>query len=120
VGSVAVGFTRSTHGARLLKRDPGRLPDEHDRETSQDQAIARRIVDEPSHRGVAAALELISDLAERKTVGFDSISIDRRVEYRDGIRLGQFASPDEGFAEIARKTLIRKALAATAGAEHYP
>jgi len=75
--------------------------------TTGNQPGSRRSREEssmsPSHRGVAAALELISDLAERKTVGFDSISIDRRVEYRDGIRLGQFASPDEGFAEIARK-----------------
>ncbi len=103
VGGTAVGFSRSTHGDRLLHEIRERCARPTTGKPANIQKIARRIIDEPSLVGVAAAIKEVGSLVERKEAGFDKVKIDHRVEFRDAIRLGEFADPDEAFAEIARK-----------------
>jgi DNA helicase-2/ATP-dependent DNA helicase PcrA len=67
------------------------------------QAVARCLVKDPSHSGVATALNLMKGFAESKAVGFDNMKIDLRSEFNDAIRFSQFAGADEAFSEIARK-----------------
>jgi DNA helicase-2/ATP-dependent DNA helicase PcrA len=67
------------------------------------QAIARQLIADPSHAGVAAALGLVRGFVDGKAAGFDTVKIDLRSEFMDAARIGEFAGPDEAFAEIARR-----------------
>jgi len=103
VGSVAVGFSNASHGDRLLQevREGATRPTTG--KPANIQAIARRLIADPSHTGVAVALDLIRLFIEGKEAGFDTVKIDLRTEFKDAIRIGQFEGPDEAFSEIARK-----------------
>ena len=65
------------------------------------QAVARCLLDNPSHTGVSDALAKINALAKDAATGFDTVKIDHSSELRDAVRIGQFAGPDEGFAEVS-------------------
>lgn len=103
LGDIAAGFSKSSHGDRLLQEIREGCTRKTNGKPANIQAIARCIIDNPTHTGVAAALALMSQMIEGKEAGFDALKIDHWVEFRDAIRLGRFASPDEAFAEIARK-----------------
>jgi len=63
------------------------------------QDLARLLVMEPNHRGVAKLLRRLSEL--RTTDGaFSEIHIDCHKEFWEAIRLGQFDTADTGLAEI--------------------
>lgn len=103
VGTIAAGFSNSSHGDRLLREVREGCTRKTTGKPANIQAIARRILEDPSHTGVAAAMGVLRSLVEGREDGFADVKIDHRVEFRDAIRLGQFAGPDEAFAEIARK-----------------
>ena len=108
VASIATGFSNSSHGDRLLQEVREGCTRNTTGKPANIQAIARKIIDEPSHLGIAAALKLIRELVESKEAGFDSVKVDHRVELRDAIRLEQFSCPDKAFSEIARKRSYAK------------
>ena len=66
------------------------------------QRLARCLVDDPSHRGVAAVLESIAELRSSEPT-FADIEVDCVREFRDAIRLGSFETPDAGLAEITHR-----------------
>jgi DNA helicase-2/ATP-dependent DNA helicase PcrA len=103
VGNVAVGFSPSSHGDRFMKEVKEGCTRKTTGKPANIQTMARAIIERPSHIGVAAALDIMRSLVEKKGAGFDDIKIDHRTEFRDAIRIGQFADAQEGFAEIARK-----------------
>lgn len=103
VGNTAVGFTASSHGDRLMQEVTEGCTRQTRGKPANIQAMARAIIEQPSHVGVAAALDIMRRLVETKDAGFDAIKIDHRTEFRDAIRLGQFADAQEGFSELARK-----------------
>ena len=103
VESVAVGFSDASHGHRLLEEVRNGAARSTTGKPANIQAIARCLLAEPSHVGLAAALDLIRVMIEGKEAGFDSVKVDLRTEYNDAIRLGQFTAPEDGFAEISRK-----------------
>ena len=103
VAGVATGFSNSSHGDRLLQEVRAGCRRNTTGKPANIQAVARRIMEEPSHVGVAGALNLIHKYIENKDAGFDAIKVDHRVEFRDAIRLSQFSDADKGFSEIARK-----------------
>lgn len=71
------------------------------------QSLARFIVAEPDHRGVAKMLRRLSELCNEDTA-FSDIEIDCRREFWEAIRLGDFKTPADGFAEITnRRTYTR-------------
>lgn len=103
VGAIAAGFSNTSHGSLLLREIREGCIRKTKGKPADIQSIARQILDDPAHTGVAAALALLRDLINDKKAGFDQIKVDYRVEFRDAIRLGMFTDPDEAFAEIARK-----------------
>lgn len=103
MGAITAGFSKSSHGDRLLQEVSEGCVRNTWGKPANIQAVAQCIVDDPSHTGIAAAINLIGELIEQKEVGFDNVKIDNCVEFRDAIRVGQFTSADEAFAEIARK-----------------
>jgi DNA helicase-2/ATP-dependent DNA helicase PcrA len=100
---VATGFSNSSHGDRLLREVREGCRRNTIGKPANIQAIARLIIDEPSHGGIANALNLIRKLVESKEAGFDAVKLNYRVEFRDAIRLGEFSNADEAFSEIARR-----------------
>lgn len=102
VSAVAVGFGKA-HGDRLLEETRNGAARPTTGAPANIQAVARRLLADPSHDGVAAALDLIKGFIESKAAGFDKVKIDLRSEFNDAIRFSQFAGADEAFSEIARK-----------------
>ena len=102
VGKVAVGFTNSSHGNRLLEEVRNGATRPTTGKPAHIQAIARCLLVDPSHNGVAAALDLIRDFVEGKASGFDAVKVDLRTEFKEAIRIGQFTDPDDAFSEISR------------------
>lgn len=104
VEATGKGFTPYSHGNRLRtevkercsKPTRGVMP-------AHLQAVARLLIAEPDHRGVARALAYLVDIVDRGETGFGEVELDLKSEIRDAIRLGQFPSVDDGFAEITRR-----------------
>jgi hypothetical protein len=110
LGEVGAGFSKSSHGNRLLQE----LRDGCSRSTTGKpaslQAMARLILAGPNHVGCARALELLAGFVARKDKGFEDVKIDHKVEFGEAIRLGLYTTPEEGFAELTRRrTHFRRA-----------
>ena len=101
--SIGSGFSRSSHGDRLLNEVREGCTRPARGKSANIQRLARLVLDAPSHRGIANALDELHDLIKAKAEGFRDIQILNRSELRDAIRLKTFSSPDEGYAEIARR-----------------
>lgn len=102
MGSVAAGFSPSSHGNQLLQEIRTGAVRATRGKPANIQAVARCLLNDPSHRGVSEALAKITALVKDAAAGFDTVKIDHSSELRDAVRIGQFAGPDEGFAEVAR------------------
>jgi hypothetical protein len=102
MGSVAAGFSSSSHGDRLLQEIRTGAVRPTTGKPANIQAVARCLLKNPSHAGVSDALEKINALAKDGAAGFDTVKIDHRSELRDAVRIGQFSGPDDGFAEVSR------------------
>jgi len=101
--ATSVGFTRSTHGNRLTQEVVSACAKPAKGKPAMLQELARCILTEPTHVGVAKCLVRLNELVDQRVPGFDSISFDLRNELRDAMRLGEFKDPEEGFSEIRRK-----------------
>jgi len=66
------------------------------------QELARFIVSEPSHRGVAKMLRRLQELRQSDPV-FSAIEVDYHNEFWDAVRIGEFDSADSGLAEITQR-----------------
>lgn len=100
IGEVGKGFSPSAFGNRFVQEAvEGCARPTTGKKPSAIQAMARHIVDEPDHRGVASALRSLADF--RKTHSdFSGIALDGPAEFWEAVRLGGYADPEEGFAEI--------------------
>ncbi|MEM0898881.1 MAG: UvrD-helicase domain-containing protein [Pseudomonadota bacterium] len=103
MGSVATGFSPSSHGNRFVQEVSQNCSRTARGKPANIQKLARIILDEPDHNGVAKCLATLSDFRRDSAVGFEGIKIDYRSEYRDAIRLGNFADPHDGLAELGRR-----------------
>ena len=103
MGSVAVGFSASSHGDRFQQEVAEGCTGRARGKPASIQELGRHVVDEPNHVGIARCLGRLSELIEERVAGFDGIKIDHRREFRDAIRLGDFSDADEGLSEIHRR-----------------
>lgn len=103
MSNVAVGFTSSSHGDRLLQEAREGCIRRASGKPAHIQAIARLLLENPSSKGASSAVELIRNLIRDKAPGFADVKIDHWAEFGDAIRLGTFTDAEEGFAEIARR-----------------
>lgn len=103
VGGVGAGFSMSTHGKRLLQEINDGCGKPTKGKPACIQAMAKLILAEPNHVGAAQALKLLKDYIAGGQAGFDDIKIDYRSELGDAIRLGAFATPEDGLSELARR-----------------
>ena len=103
VGAVSVGFSPSSHGSVFLREISQNCSKTTHGKPARLQELARCILEQPNHTGVANCLQRLAKLMDDKTPGFERIAIDNRSEFRNAIHLGQFADADEALKEIHRR-----------------
>lgn len=103
LGEVGVGFSMSSHGKRLLQEIRDGCSKATTGKPASIQAMAKLILAEPNHVGCERALSLLASFVERKEKGFEDIKIDHKAEFAEAMRLGSYATPEEGYAELARR-----------------
>lgn len=99
MGDIGKGFTPSGFGDLLVEEAREGCVRSASGKPAAIQAMARRIVDAPDHRGIAGALRLLADL-RRTNAAFGQVELDCHAEFWEAVRLGDHADPDEGFAQI--------------------
>ncbi|MEG9437545.1 ATP-dependent helicase [Edaphobacter sp. HDX4] len=75
------------------------------------QGLARFLVDEPNHFGVAKMLRRLSELASSNQ-NFADIKIDCHREFWEATRLGDFDSAENAFAEITHRRVYSRPIPA--------
>ena len=103
LGAVGVGFSLSSHGNILLREILHNCSKPTRGKPACLQYLARCILEQPNHVGVAKCLQELAKLTDSGTAGFEEIAFDYCSEFHDAIRLGQFADPDEAMKEIHRR-----------------
>jgi DNA helicase-2/ATP-dependent DNA helicase PcrA len=99
---VATGFSPSAYGNALLLEVCNGCVSRRNGKPAKLQALGRILLTEPDHKGVAKFLRQIESLAS-VDADFVNVKVDCRREFWDAVRLGEFESPAEGFAEISRR-----------------
>lgn len=104
---VGKGFTPSAFGDAFEREVSSKCAKSRTGKAATIQGLARCLLDEPNHRGVAAVLKRIAELKASDPT-FDEIELDCRREFWEATRLGEFESADIGLAEIThRRTYSR-------------
>lgn len=107
MGNVGKGFSPSAFGDRFIQEAADGCVKKCVRKPAAIQSLARYLVDDASHRGVAKVLGRLAELGKTDAT-FSMIDIDHHHEFNDAIRLGEFESLEEGLAAIThRRTYSR-------------
>ena len=101
LGSVATGFSPTLFGNRFVTEAQNGCAANCTGKPLLLQSMARHIVDDPTHKGVAKAIGRLQELIANEQA-FADVRIHHPREFREAINLGSFDSPDDGFAEMAR------------------
>ena len=107
MGDVGKGFSPSEFGNAFKQEARDGCTGTRSGKRAKLQELARFLVAEPDHRGVAKMLRRLSEL---KVTGgtFAGIETDCHKEFSDAVRLGEFDTADAGLAEIThRRTYSR-------------
>jgi hypothetical protein len=104
---VGKGFSPSAFGDRFTREASEGCKTPCRGKPAVIQELAKFLVQECDHRGVAKMLRRLSGLKEADC-NFSGIELDCHKEFWDAIHLGEFESIDEGLAEIThRRTYAR-------------
>jgi len=101
IGSVSIGFSWKSHGERLLQEISEGCSKKSRGKPAAIQEVGRHFLGMPSHKSIGSALEEIDRFVTERNPGFTEVKIDRRVEFRDAIRVCRFESVDDGFAQVS-------------------
>jgi hypothetical protein len=104
MGEVGKGFSPSAFGDRFEKEVRERCAGNCRGKPATIQELARFVVAEANHCGVAKMLRRLSDLTSTDR-NFADVRIDCRKEFCEAIRLGDFDTADNGFAEITHRRI---------------
>lgn len=99
MGKVGKGFGPSSFGKSFVQEATEGCTKIRKGKPATIQSLARYLVDDPSHRGVAKCLARIAEL-KKSDAAFTDVEIDHQSEFRDAIRLGDYENTDEGLAAI--------------------
>jgi DNA helicase-2/ATP-dependent DNA helicase PcrA len=107
MNEIGKGFSPSAFGDRFEKEAREGCSAKSRGKPAMIQELARFLLAEPDHRGVAKMLRRLLDL-KQSNGDFSDIEMDCHNEFWDAIRLGVFDNIDDGLAEIAnRRTYSR-------------
>ena len=99
MGAVGKGFSPSSFGNRFEQEVRDGCAKSCKGKPLNLQELARFVVGEPDHRGIAKMLHYLSELKNCDSA-FSNIKIDHHKEFWDAVHLGDFDSVDTGLAEI--------------------
>ena len=109
-GSMAKTFGTTCHGAGRAMSRTAAVKDAAGRRIDRELEAKGIIARAQSHKGLAEEqskayknVDDVVDVVDRGETGFGQVELDLKSEIRDAIRLGQFQSVDDGFAEISRR-----------------
>jgi DNA helicase-2/ATP-dependent DNA helicase PcrA len=100
MGDIGKGFSTSAFGDAFEQEIKDGCAEPRKGKPAAIQELARHVLKNPDHRGVAA---MLSHLEERKTAKdpvFAEIEFDNYREFKEAIRLGRFADAETGLVEI--------------------
>jgi hypothetical protein len=107
MGEIGKGFSPSAFGNAFEQEVRDGCTKSRKGKPAAIQELARCLVEDPTHRGVARMLRRLSALKDADAA-FAAIELDHHKEFWDAIRLGEFESADTGLAEIThRRTYAR-------------
>ena len=109
MGAVGKGFTESAFGKPLKVEIRAGCARSRKGKPAHIQDLARFLISQPDHRGVANALARINQLKE-EIPGFSCIHIDCFREFWEATRVGQFEAMDVALREIARRRTFARPL----------
>jgi len=99
MADIGKGFSPSAFGNTFEQEVRDGCAKPRKGKTAAIQELARCLVDDPSHRGLARMLRRLGEL-KASDGAFADVEMDHYKEFRDAIRLGDFDNPDLGLAEI--------------------
>ena len=107
MGAVGKGFSKSAFGDRLMKEVQEGCAGTAKGKPALIQELARFLVAEPNHHGVAKMLAHLHELSTSED-SFKPVEIDCQREFHDAIRLDEFDDAYLGLAELThRRTYSR-------------
>ncbi|AHF89861.1 ATP-dependent DNA helicase [Opitutaceae bacterium TAV5] len=99
---VAVGFSASAFGNPFAEEVRTGASKPRRGKPAFIQELARMVLADPTHNGVATMLHRVEELAAEEAA-FSGIKIDHQREYREAIQLGGFPDMAQGHAELTRR-----------------
>lgn len=107
MNEIGKGFSPSSFGDRFEKEAREGCSAQTRGKPAMIQELARHLLAEPDHRGVAKMLRRLAELKQSDS-DFSDIEMDCHKEFWDAIRLGAFDNIDDGLIEIThRRTYAR-------------
>lgn len=100
MGNVGKGFSPSAFGDEFEHEARAGCTAKRRGKPAKVQELARLLVANPDHRGVANMLRRLWELKANDDSDFAEVEIDCYKEFWDAIRLGGFEAADVGLAEI--------------------
>ena len=102
MGEVGIGFTASAFGNVFEREIRERCATARRGKPAKLQELARLLLAQPDHRGVAAVLRRVAALTAGDA-DFSEVKLDCNKEFWDATRLGDFATVEDGLAEITHR-----------------
>jgi DNA helicase-2/ATP-dependent DNA helicase PcrA len=102
MSKVGKGFSPSAFGDALQQEARDGCAQRRSGKPAKVQDVARCLVAEPDHRGMAKALRRLADL-KANDPAFADVEIDCRKEFYDAVRMGEFECADAAIAELHRR-----------------
>lgn len=102
MSDIGKGFSPSAFGDRFVREARDGCTARSRGKPAVIQGLARFLLDEPDHRGIAKMLARLAELKQADR-DFADIELDHSWEFWEAVRLGDFGSLDAGLAEITHR-----------------
>lgn len=108
MSSIAKGFTNSTHGNMLKAEIECGCSKIRTGKPANIQYLARMLLDEPNHLGIAKSIAAINQFIEISAAGFSDVQVDLKREFWESQKLAQYKDATQGYATITvRRSVMR-------------
>ena len=102
LGSIGIGFSPSAFGNRFVLEVQAGCTKHRSGMPATLQKLARSLLVQPDHRGVAAVLSHLATLCQEDQ-RFSQVKIDQKKEFWDAVRIGDFDDVNDGLAQLTQR-----------------